>query len=98
MDSLPIIAFVAISALYGFVWLNQTAHEPVLARRNTSFPFGKSEDDSKRYSIESKSGSDSHPNKSPLLNWDLLVIWIFVAVSFVVFFVASYVVWAKCHG
>jgi len=37
-------------------------------------------------------------NKSSHLNWQLLALWSFVAVSFAALFAAGYIVWAKCNG
>jgi len=36
-------------------------------------------------------------NKSSHLNWEMLVIWSFVVVSFAALFFAGYVIWAKCQ-
>jgi hypothetical protein len=40
------------------------------------------------------------PRKRALLhlNWEMFAIWSFVVVSFAAFFVAGYVMWAKCQG
>jgi hypothetical protein len=40
----------------------------------------------------------TQPNKSSHLNWEMLAIWSFVAVSFAALFFALYVIWAKCNG
>ena len=37
-------------------------------------------------------------NTSSHLNWEMLAIWSFVAVSFAAFFVAGYIIWTKCNG
>ena len=40
----------------------------------------------------------SWPNPSHRLDWDLLAIWIFVAISFTALFFAGYLILAKCQG
>jgi hypothetical protein len=32
------------------------------------------------------------------LNWEMFAIWSVVVVSFAVFLVAGYIIWAKCNG
>jgi hypothetical protein len=54
-------------------------------------------EDSERRPIERESESDPRPNKSPHLNWEMLVIWSFVVFSFAALFFAGYVIWAKCQ-
>jgi len=53
-----------------------------------------------RLKAELQTSSDSTPllNRSIHRNWERLAIWSFVAVSFAAFFLAGYVIWAKCHG
>jgi hypothetical protein len=55
-------------------------------------------EDSTRRPSERESKSDPRPNKSPQLNWKMLMVWSFVAVSFAALFFAAYVIWAKCRG
>ena len=55
-------------------------------------------EDSERRPIEPESKSDPRRNKSNHLNWEMLALWSFVAVSLAALFVAGYVIWAKCNG
>jgi hypothetical protein len=83
--------------LFALVWHDALAREPVLARCITSHRFWKSEEDSERRPIE-PDAFVPRSNKSSHLNWEMLVIWSFVAVSFAALFAAGYMIWAKCHG
>jgi len=44
--------------------------------------------------------SDAGPitGKVNRLDWQTVVLWVFVAVSFAVFLFAGYLIWAKCRG
>ena len=89
-------AFLLI-LLFVLFWHDALARETVLARRTTSHRFWKSEEDSERRPVES-GAFVPRSNKSSHLNWERFAIWSFVAVSFAAFFVAGYVIWAKCNG
>ena len=97
MHSLSLIAVAVLGALYGLAWHNKPTREPVLARRATSCLFWKSEVNPRQRAIEPRAFGP-RPNKSPRLNWEMLAIWSFVAISFTALFFAAYVIWAKCHG
>ena len=55
-------------------------------------------EDSERRPIERDSESAPRRNKSNHLNWEMLALWSFVAVSFAALFFAGYIIWAKCNG
>ncbi len=55
-------------------------------------------EDSERRPIGRDSESAPPPNKSPHLNWEMLVIWSFVVFSFAALFAAGYIIWTKCNG
>jgi hypothetical protein len=55
-------------------------------------------EDSERRPIQHESESDPHPNKSPHVDGEMLMIWSFVVFSFAALFAAGYVIWAKCGG
>ena len=55
-------------------------------------------EDSEARPIEPESESTPRPNTSPHLNWEMLVIWSFVAFSFAALFFTAYVIWGKCNG
>ena len=76
---------------------DKPACEPVLARRTTSHRFWKSEEDSEQRPI-GPGAFVPRSNKSSHLNWEMLAIWSFVAVSFAALFVAGDIIWAKCNG
>ena len=95
MFPLTMTAAVLLILLFALVWHDKPA--PVLARRTTSHRFWKSEEDSERRPIE-PDAFVPRSNKSSHLNWEMLVIWSFVAVSFAALFAAGYMIWAKCHG
>lgn len=42
--------------------------------------------------------SKSVTNKANRLDWQMVALWIFVAVSFAAFVFAGYLLWAKCRG
>lgn len=97
MFSLTMIAAVPLILLFALVWHAKPAREPVLARRTTNHRFWKSEEDSERHPIE-PGAFVPHSNKSSRLNWEMLALWSFVAVSFAALFFAGYVIWVKCPG
>jgi len=53
-------------------------------------------EDSERRPIERE--SDPRRNKSNSLNWEMLALWSFVALSFAALIFAGYVIWAKSNG
>ncbi len=55
-------------------------------------------EDSELHPIERESEGEPRPNKSPLLNSELLLFWIFVVYNFAALLCAGYVIWAKCRG
>jgi hypothetical protein len=97
MHSLLLIEFAVLTTFYALVWHQKPAREPDLARRTTSYLFWKSEEDSERRPIELRVFVP-RSNKSSHLNWEMLVIWSFVAFSFAALFFAGYIIWARCHG
>jgi hypothetical protein len=48
--------------------------------------------------LNRESESDPRLNKSDHLNWEMIVIWSFVALSFAAFALSSYIIWTKCLG
>jgi len=97
MFPLTMIAAVLLILLLALAWQDKPAREPVLARRTTSDLFWKSEKDSERYPNE-PGAFVPRSIKASYLNWEMLAIWSFVAVSFAALFFAGYVIWAKCPG
>jgi hypothetical protein len=88
---------VLLILLFALAQRDKPARELVLARCTTNHRFWKSEEDSERHPI-GLGAFVPRSNKSKHLNWEMPAIWSFVAVSFAAFFVAGYVIWAKCHG
>jgi len=97
MFPLTITAAVLLILFIALIRQDKPSRELVLARRTTSHRSCKSEEDSERRAIE-PGAFVPRSNKSSHLNWEMLAIWSFVAVSFAAFFVAGCVIWAKCHG
>ncbi len=48
--------------------------------------------------LDRKSDSKPRPAKSSHLNWELFSLWSSVVFTIAAFFVAGYLIWAKCHG
>ena len=97
MFPLTINAAVLLVPLIALVWHDKPVGAPVPARCPPSHRFWKSKEDSGRRPVE-PGAFVPRSNKSSRLNWEMLALWSFVAVSFAVFFVAGYVIWAKCNG
>ena len=97
MFPLTMNAAVLLIPLFALVRHDKPAREPALARRTTSHRLWKSEEDSERRPIE-PGAFVPRSNKSSRLNWEMLALWSFVAVSFAALFAAGYVIWAKCDG
>jgi hypothetical protein len=91
------IVAVPFILLFGLVRRDKPSREPVLARRTTSHRFLKSKEDSERRAIE-PGAFVPRSNKSSHLNWEMLALWSFVAVSFAALFAAGYIIWTKCNG
>jgi hypothetical protein len=91
------IAAVLLILPLALIRHDKPAREPVFARRTTSHRSWKSEGDSEQRPI-GPGAFVPRSIKFSHLNWEMLAIWSFVAVSFAAFFVAGYVIWAKCHG
>ncbi len=97
MQSFLLIEFAVLSTFCALIRQDNSARQPVLARRTTSYLFWKSQEYSARRAIGPRAFVP-RANKSAHLNWEMLAIWIYLGVSFAAFFVASYIIWAKCHG
>jgi len=97
MFPLTMTAAVLLILLLASVRHDKPAREPVLTRRTTSCLFWISEEDFERRAIE-PGAFVPRSNKSSHLNWEMIVLWSFVAVSFAALFAAGYMIWTKCHG
>jgi hypothetical protein len=70
---------------------------PIIALVTIATLFGLAWHDEPSRTESSISGDDAALSKVGV-DWVMVVVWSFVVVSFAALFVASYVIWAKCHG
>ena len=54
-------------------------------------------DAAKRGSIEGANDSTQRLSRSIRRNWEMIVIWSFVVLSFAVFLLCGFILWAKCQ-